>query len=204
MQLLLNKASELPALLERYDDKGNPSEASNFAAVERLWNDFRNFLRDLREWELMLDSQVPSRLVWSRPNPRTTSSNVNVFWFPDIMTANSLTHFWAFQIIARTHLSILGRTMMTKTGYCQQEPFHTFCESDDEKSTAALAEKICDSMPYLMQPEMRLYGPASAFFTFPTAIQVFQSEQERYSSQLLRCQQIIERLASMRIHFRGT
>ncbi|KAH7009152.1 hypothetical protein B0J12DRAFT_691816 [Macrophomina phaseolina] len=187
MQLLLNKASELPALLERYYDMVDLKEVSNIVAVERLRKDFRNILKSFREWELMLHSEAPSPVFWSKPNPgNSSSSDVDVLWFPNIMTANSLTHCWAFEIIAKRHLSMLGGAISTAEG---------------EKSVAALAEMICDSMPYLMQPDMKLYGPGSAFFTFPTAIQIFQSEPDHYSFQLSRCQQILDRLASIGFHF---
>jgi hypothetical protein len=205
MQLLLNKACELPALLERYYNLGNLLEVSNFTAVDRLWEDFRNILSSLREWRLMLDSQAHSSLVWSRPDPGNLSpSAVNVLWFPNLMTAISLTHYWAFEITVRTHLSVLGKAVTTIKGCVQKVSLQTLSESNNEGSVAALAEMICSSMSYLLQPEMKLYGPGSAFFTLPTAIQVFQSEQDHCSFQLSRCQQIIDRLASMRIYFPRT
>jgi hypothetical protein len=121
------------------------------------------------------------------------------------MTASSLTHYWAFEIVAMTHFSILEKAITTAKWDSPPASFHgfdTLSESDNENLVAASAEMICNSMAYLLQPEMRLSGPGSAFFTLPTAIRVFQSKPDRYSVQLSRCQQITERLATMQIHFR--
>jgi len=205
IQELFNRASELPALLEKYYGMGDFLEASNFVAVERLWEDFRTILRSLREWKLMSDSQAPSPLVWSRPDPgKSSPSAVTVLWFPNIMIANSLTHYWALEIIARMHLSILDRAVTTIKGCSQEASSLILSGSNSEESVVALAEMICSSMSYFMQPEMKLYGSCSVIFTLPTAIRVFQSDQDRCGFQLSRCQQIVDQLASMRICFPRT
>ncbi|KAF2438315.1 hypothetical protein P171DRAFT_490984 [Karstenula rhodostoma CBS 690.94] len=116
MQLLLNKASELPALLERYYEMVDPKEASDIITVEELRKGFRNILASFREWELMLHSEAPSPAFWSTSNPSSSwSSDVHALWFPNIMTTNSLTHCWAFEIIAKRHLSMLAGADSTST-----------------------------------------------------------------------------------------
>ncbi|KAH7123756.1 hypothetical protein B0J11DRAFT_529811 [Dendryphion nanum] len=205
MQMLLNKATELPALLERYYSIGDALDTSNFVVVEQLWNDFRKALVKLQEWESLVNTQAPFPLYWSRPNPESLSpSDRSVFWFRNIMTANSMTHYWAFQIIIRTHLETLGRAFVATNTSSKQAPMQAPSESRRSNSVAALAEMISDSMLYFMQPEMKLYGPGSTFFTLPTAIKVFQSERDHYKLQLSRCQQIIDRLASIGIYFPPT
>ncbi|KAI9037534.1 uncharacterized protein KD926_000254 [Aspergillus affinis] len=202
MQLLLNKASELPILLERYYEIGELADASKNVVIEQLCKDFRNFVKRLRDWELSVRSRAPSPLFWLRPNPKNISPSYgNVLWFPSIMVASSLTHYWAFEIIARQHLNILSRAITANTGCIDQGCVKTLTGSTGEKPVEALAEMICDSMPYLMQPEMRLCGPGSAFFTLTTAIQVFRSKEDQDSFQLFRCQQIVDRLANIGIHF---
>ncbi|KAJ4357426.1 uncharacterized protein N0V89_002001 [Didymosphaeria variabile] len=117
IQLLFNKASKLPALLERYYDMVDLEDISNIAAVERLRKDFQNILKSFREWEITLHSEATSPRFWSKPNPgHSPSLNVDVLWFPNIMTANSLTHCWAFEIIARRHRSMLGGAISTAKG----------------------------------------------------------------------------------------
>lgn len=120
MQLLLNKASELPALLERYYDIVDLKDVSNILAVERLRKDFQNILKSFREWELTLHSEASPPVFWSKPDPwNSSSSDVDVLWFPNIMTANSLTHCWAFEIIASRHLNMLGGANSTAKEYGQ-------------------------------------------------------------------------------------
>jgi hypothetical protein len=205
IQLLFNRVGELPALLQRYDEIGDFLDASNFVAVERLWEDFRNILKNLREWKLMLESQSPSPLFWSRPDPGDSSPlAVNVLWYPNIITASSLTHYWAFEIITRKHLRILERAVTTTKAFVQQDSLRTLSAFNSEESVVVLAEMICSSMSYLMQPELGLYGPGSTFFTLPTAIQVFRSDENRCSFQLSQCQHIVDRLASMKIRFPRT
>jgi hypothetical protein len=205
MQLLLTKASELPALLERFHNMGDLSKTSEFASVEQLWKDFQTILSRLGEWELTLHSQESSPSLWWRHTPKNSSHpDASVLWFPNIMTASCLTQSWAFEIIIRKHLRLLGKAIATTTGSAQQPCMHNLTESFSKKRIVALAEMICDSMPYLMQPEMKLYGPGSAFFAFTTAVQVFQSEREQYSVRLGRCQRIVDRLTKIGIHFPHT
>ena len=204
MQLLLNKASELPALLQRYDRIVHPGGVASIVAVEELCRDFRKIIKSFRDWELMLLSEAPSPVVWSTRDPENlVFSDTDVLWFPDIMTANTLTHCWAFEIIAKRHLGMLGGAVSTMQTNSRQDSSWALSKSS-ERTIGLLAEMICDSMPYLMQPEMKLYGPGSAHFTFPTAIQVFRSEPDRYSAQLSRCQCIIGRLVSKGFHFART
>lgn len=202
MQLLLNEACKLPALLERYYGICNFSDASNHDAVERLWSDFRAILRNLQKWERKFYSQASHPLVWSRPDPETSlSSGAKVLWFPNIMTANSLTHYWAFKIIVRTHLSVLHGIVFTTKGHDPQKSVHTCPELLNDMSLLTLADMICDSTSYMMQPEMKLHGLGSTFFTLPTAFRVFESEESQGSTRLARRQQIIDRLASRGVHF---
>ncbi|KAL5398721.1 hypothetical protein PMIN02_001248 [Paraphaeosphaeria minitans] len=203
MQLLLNKASALPALLERYDDMIDLEVLSNTVAVEQLRKDYLNILKSFQEWELMLQSEVPCPVFWSKSDPsNASSSHADALWFPNIMTANSLTHCWAFRIIAKIHLRRLNAVVSATKKDGQRVSLRTLSLPTRESSVAALADMICDSMPYLMQPDMKLYGPGSAYFPLPTAIRFFQSDPGYYTSQLSRCQQILDRLSSMGFHFR--
>ena len=204
IQLLFNRASALPALLERYYDLVDV-EVVDEVAVERLRTDFREIIESFWEWELVLHSEAASPVFWSKHNSDDSSClDSKVLWFPNIMTANSLTHCWAFMIVARSHLSMLNGTVSAVKGNGQRAFLRGRSDSASEEPVAALAEKICDSMAYIMQPDMRLYGPGSAFFTFPTAVHVFRSEPDRYRLQLLRCEQILDHLATIGFYFPRT
>ncbi|KAF2029791.1 hypothetical protein EK21DRAFT_66971, partial [Setomelanomma holmii] len=196
MQRLLDRASALPSLLERYYNITDFCEHSNSAVTERLCQDFHDFLEGLQEWEQISRLYAQDPLLWSRANAVGSSTAADDLWFPNIMTANSLTHYWAFKIIAKTHLGILHEAMTT--------PIYSLrgtLAPATQTSFADLAEMIYNSMSYLNPPDIRLHNAGSSFFTFPTAISGFQRSPDRYSSQLSRCKQIVNKLRDRGIYF---
>lgn len=198
MQQLLNRASALPSLLQRYREVENVLATSNPVLIERLARNFRDILGSLQQWELtaLLDAKSP--LVWTiTETADPPSAATKRHWFADILTANSLTHYWAFKIIIKTHLLPLDETIAALRH--KESPAVSKSITDD--SVADLAEMIINSMSYLLQPNMPLHHAGSSFFTLPTAIAEFQGEPDRYSQQLLRCQQIVDELSSRGIHF---
>ena len=202
LQLLLNRVCGLPGLLERYYAIGDLSDASKSDTVQRLWNDFHSILAGLREWEQNASSQASHPLVWSRTDRgNSLLSSVHVLWFPNMMIANSLTHYWAFEIIVRIHLSNLHQILSAAENDGRQTHVHTCTEASKEKSLLTLADMICDSISYLLQPEMKLHGLGSAFFTIPSALRVFRREKNLSSGRLARCEQISDLLASRGIEF---
>lgn len=213
LQRLINQAVKLPALLSRFDKLGQLASPSSYALTTQLRNDFRDFIESLWKWESCLRSEESPPLYWVRPtHTRSHLETTKILWYPNIMTANSLTYCWAFEIIARRQLAIL-ETPTTGihiiqglgSGFLDSRiDLHIPIESREQRPVGVLAEMICDSVPYLLQPKFKLYGPGSAFFTLPTAMRVFQDEPNLYSSQIVRCQSIIDHLASMGVFFPRT
>jgi hypothetical protein len=200
MQQLLSQASKLPSLLERFDIISGSVEQTDCVAIGKLWQDFRNLMEKLQEWESAQWEQASSPLFWVRPTQTSSApSDAKDLWFLNLMVANSLTHCWAFKIIAKSHLDELGTTLAALDGDNSQGTLDLSFISDIETPVATLAAMICDSMAYLLQPEMKLYGPSSTFFTLRAAIQVFKGYPDRYSTQILRCQQIVAQLAALGI-----
>ncbi|KAH7080607.1 hypothetical protein BKA63DRAFT_506770 [Paraphoma chrysanthemicola] len=199
MQQLLNRASKIPGLLEKFDSINGSLERANYAAIEKLRQDFRDIIENLQEWESSQWSQAP--LWWWRPNHNTsTSPDAKDLWFPNLMAANSLTHYWAFMIVVKSHLSVLETALTAREGGNPRRSSSPPSDSVTEISVATLAGRICDSITYLLQPEMKLYGPGSSFFTLFTAFQVFRSDRDRYSVQILRCKKITAQLAARGLH----
>lgn len=195
MQQLLSRASKVPGLLERFDAIKDSLKIASFVVVERLWRDFQDTMESLYDWELSQWSQNPSALSWARHSKRIVAlSDAKDIWFLNLMVANSLTHCWAFMIIVKTHLSVLGTALDARGRANKRSILHP-----RERSLVSLAGMICDSMTYLLQPEMKLYGPGSAVFTITTAVKVFKSNADQYSARLLHCQQISAQLAALGI-----
>jgi hypothetical protein len=161
-------------------------------------------IKSLDDWELSAKAQAGFPLLWPKlDSPFTEPCEKRPLWFANVLVASSLTHCWAFEIVARTHLDSLDEAITAirgckrKAASQRSEPF----VSAGENSVPILAERICDSMPYFLQPELKLYGPASTFFTFLTAMKVFKNKKTYCTSGLSRCQQILDQLASIGIHF---
>jgi hypothetical protein len=204
MQSLLNEASQLPALLERYADSEDLTETSNFTTLQHLYKDVDHLLQRLEDWEIAAARQSSSPLYWRMFDSTDGSApGTYALWFSDIMTANSLTYCWAFKIIVLTHLELICGAMKPTRGCGHQTCEQHLSEPSPQRTNIKLAEMICNSMPYLMQPEMKLWGPASAYFTFTTAIRVFQKNKKHCTFQLSCCQRLTDRLAEMRIYFPG-
>jgi len=200
MHQLLSKASKIPSLLERFDIIRGSVDQADFLAIENLRQGLRDTLEGLQEWESAQWSQAPSPLSWMKGTPKPSEpSGVKDLWFLNLTVANSLTYCWAFKIIAKSHLVMLGNAPAARNEDDIQLTLHPSFDSSTEPSVVTLAEMICDSMTYLLQPEMKLYGPTSTFFTLQTAIQVFKGNPDGYSAQILRCQKIVAQLAALGI-----
>lgn len=55
---------------------------------------------------------------------------------------------------------------------------------------------ICQSLDYLLQDNMKLYGPASTLFPLKVAYKTFQEDSTNAVEQLAWCQSTIARLVS--------
>ncbi|KAH6629746.1 hypothetical protein C7974DRAFT_192707 [Boeremia exigua] len=201
MQRLLNLACELPALLERFDETIDSLE-HDLGKIEHLWGEFCALLLKVQEWEQNVTSETPQPLVWSKCDPNIwPSSNSSALWFPNLMVANSLTHCWGFEIVMRTHLSTLHQLIYKTRQYHPQIHKGMNAEAFEEASILILAEKICDSTPYLLQTKFKFHGLWSAHFTLPTALRVLRQKQEDDGSPNERCRRIESLLADREIYF---
>ncbi|KAF1976160.1 hypothetical protein BU23DRAFT_629756 [Bimuria novae-zelandiae CBS 107.79] len=147
------------------------------------------------------ESQIPKhRILWCGQGLWSPLS-ADALWFPNLMVANSLTHCWAFEIMVRMHLSTLDPVISTANENDSQDQAHVDTETVEELSLLTLADMICDSTSYLLQPELKFHGLWSAFMTLPTAFRVFQQEQDLSESRIQRSQQITRLLASREVYF---
>lgn len=199
MQSMLNEVTRLPGLLHEYDGLVKLCGKAEAATVERLQEQFLGVVDDLENWECSSASRASFALSFSKASASPTDRDL--VWFPNMTIASSLTHCWAFKSIAKMHIEELDAILVsTKTLDRQGQQRLLPSLNTNKESVLALAQRICDSMPYFLQPEMKLYGPASTFFTFRTAIQVFQSERYHCEAGLAQCQKMIARMASMGVH----
>ncbi|KAH7417884.1 hypothetical protein BKA64DRAFT_653068 [Cadophora sp. MPI-SDFR-AT-0126] len=179
MQTLLDVASPLPGLLEKLDELSENRPAVQSSSVDEIIKELDNVQLSLQKWEADLKSAHDGPLWWpvSSAEYKRSPSHENelVFpissQFPNILTANTMTHYWAFVAITNSTIARLCH-FPTRTPSPQQ-PRSRKRKPDD---LLTLASNICASMAYHMHPSQKLYGPASTFFPLWIALQIFQRD----------------------------
>lgn len=184
MQTLLDTASPLPGILEKFDLLCKNQIAVDYAVVQEIYAALEIVQGELRNWEDQLISGHESPLWWpvssTVSESRGEAEKERVFpisyHFPNILIANTMTHYWAFLAITQSTLSRLEKLPNLRLSYSTLN-----CPSNHDSDSAKtpvdlieLASNICASMAYLMHPSQKLYGPASTFFPVWIALQIFQ------------------------------
>ncbi|KAL4781988.1 hypothetical protein BJX76DRAFT_333897 [Aspergillus varians] len=192
MQSLLNKALPLTALLQNIDiitSMDNPS----LDGATSLFTSLIDIRAGLEEWEISLREAIDGPAYWEAPSVGSEISpgNRNTrLWFPNITLANVYTHLWAFSIICRSELENLIDRFPNIA--CQ----FSIPRNDFNAEMPVLAEKICSSMEYLLQDEMRLFGPASTFLPLRFAHQAFNRDKVRQNENLQWIRELVARLVA--------
>ena len=224
MQELLSRATSIPRLLQRLDALQNnyitPEQTSlrelrrsfiglalqnNYITPEHpslgeLRCSFMELYRSLEEWEALHGDGHMTHIF--HPVDSTDPSSTNTLahlvaqgdkchLFHDISSANGLTHCWAFQIICLLQHHTLTE-MMRHTG----EDSPGLCGIIRWEATNTIALNILQSMDYLIQDRMHLYGQASIFFPLKVAHRVFKAQGEQGERQIRQCELVVERLVS--------
>ncbi len=170
MQALMSEAAEIPAILERMD-----AEGAGIVAEEALHH-FADVLGRLDSWadDFHSSALAPSPLFWFLPSNHGRRQHI---WFQNITVASALTHFWAFRAICLTNIDQLGA-------------FHESTAAHfDEAET--LSVMICQSIEYLMQDRMKLFGPTSVSLPLRTAYEVFEAGGLQSAENLSWCKDIV-------------
>lgn len=157
MQVLLGIAAAIPSLLEKMGRDSTDHDALHKALSVALI--------DLKDWEdgfLRSETTIYWPVPWKEiALDRTSHSLPDVlFNFMDVSHANSLSHCWAFHIVCLLQLFDLENQQNIQT----QCDHSRTPENHQPKEILHLCTLICQGLPYLLQDEMRLYGPLSAAF----------------------------------------
>ncbi|EPE28338.1 hypothetical protein GLAREA_09458 [Glarea lozoyensis ATCC 20868] len=196
MQTLLSYATIIPSLLEKADfDTASPT-------TDDICAEFEQVLCTLLQWE---NTQVEVEFgnpYWAKAATSTTisshgSSPSTLLWFPNILFANAFTHLWTFQIIC---LSEIARLRAGRTDTLLSTKSSLPSEIMNEDYVFKLSTKICQSMEYQLQDEMKLYGPASVLFPLRIARATFDSDPARHQKEISWCDEFVDQLRSKGIH----
>jgi hypothetical protein len=202
MQVLLSHAASIPSLLEKVDRWTQvPCEATQ-STVNQAYGAFKQVLANLQQWEESQKEQRNGPLYWpksmgGKDGPYSTSGGMFdiSLWFLDIPVANAFTHFWTFQIICLVHIAKLESQFSDWASFGALTIDESLPRSIYEAEyISELSTKICQSMEYQLQDEMRLYGPASVLFPLRTAREIFDVDMHRNHQQIGWCQRIEDQL----------
>ena len=155
MQQLLNEAIPIPSILQRFDllqSRTSPLENESKA----LKNVLKTTLHRLLAWEEGYKKSLMRPLYWAHtvgiPERQQTC-----LWFRHLTVANALTHYWALTAICFIHIQELR--LVTEVDVIDDTQRQQYLEP---------ITKICQSIPYLFQESLNLFGPSSAAFLLST------------------------------------
>ncbi len=174
VQALMSEAVAIPGILERMDKGGTK------AAAEEVLHCFEVVLGRLDAWaDDFHASALPScPIFWVLPRGEDEREKI---WFRDITAANALTHYWAFRVVCLQSIRQLRATGP---------------QTDVLEETKRLSTRICQSIEYLMQDKMKLFGPTSVALPLRTAYETFQAGGDESSGELQWCSEILADLSS--------
>jgi hypothetical protein len=201
MQSLLHEVVILPALLHQSDCVLGNLVQADLSDVSKIFGSITDVLIRLDELETALQkSDQPcywrcdhvSQEVQSRASDDT---HLPLFWYPNVTMANAFTHLWAFRIIC---FSELMRFITHFPCHGQEQPIWTGqlgMEYDDiQAQMIPFAKNISLSMVYLLQEEMRLFGPASTIFPLQMAYKVYKSLGSGHQVDIAYIEGIVDEL----------
>ncbi|RJE25255.1 hypothetical protein PHISCL_02405 [Aspergillus sclerotialis] len=198
MQSLLSQTASLPSLLLRMDSLFSLRGAvqDEYEAV-RLFDCFNDTLKGMNEWEISVSNDADQPLYWYQDQATRTSkvsaSKIPCIWFSSITMANALTYIWSFRIICLNEMELLARGL-PQLNLGQSSASSELGIKSVPRIAQSLMVQISQSMEYLLQEEMKLFGPASAVLPLQTAYVIAMMDANRHHTELLVIKDVIERI----------
>lgn len=176
MQLLISDAAALPSLLEAIDNLGSLPSDTAISEAQRIRSGLLEVHKSLCKWKSLyeIDATCPC--------------------FPNIMTANVHTHAISFEIICLTEIEKVDLFLADHGSTSRSAAGQTLEINYSDRKAWELADKVCQSVEYFLQEEMRLFGPASAVFPLRIAYDVLSRDSQRNREGIKRCQGLIDRI----------
>ncbi|KAH7394696.1 hypothetical protein BKA66DRAFT_455546 [Pyrenochaeta sp. MPI-SDFR-AT-0127] len=192
IQTLIGDAANLPSIMEEVDVLQTLPQESAVPRAYKMKIMLEEVLGRLSKWNGRFGRDAngppdPSQQMEVLDCPQHAESH---FWFPSLLAANVHTHMWAFQIMCLTELEKL-------TPYSSDHDYA--CKAGEAQKgidarISVFAARICQCMKYLLQDEMKLFGPASALFPLKIAYDVLDRDRERNKEQIERCWRLFDQI----------
>ena len=188
LQALMSGASAIPGLLEEINACKSMATSETASTIEKAFTALVELATGLA-----LNQQPGSE----SEHPRwyvARATNDSCIWFPDITMANYLTHSWAFWIICITTIRQLRADYPCLMGKQIQVNGHRPESQHVTKQLIEISVRILQSMDFLIQDNMKLYGVASAALPFQTAYDYLEmTDKEGPCARI--CKQALDKVA---------
>lgn len=201
MQSLLSEAASVPTLLQRMDEIHDPQVTiDKVCVVMQLSSDFVYTLHRLDEWEASVLSRETQPVYWYQDQETgscevPTTTKVLRIWFPGITMANAFTYVWSFRIICLFEMRRLAITFPRSNLHYAKK----LGEVDGRNfldNARVLTKQVCQSMDYLLQDRMKLFGPASAILPLQLIYAVAELDPDAHQIEMEVVRKAIRRLVS--------
>jgi hypothetical protein len=175
LQALMSEAAVIPSILEQMDVEGASANEEALGAFEAV-------LSRLNAWGNAFCSSAPesSHLFWYQPSSGGGRPHI---WFENITAASALTHFWAFKAICLRNMDHLRAPVCADSSRAP--------DTGDFEEAKRLSVMICQSIEYLMQDRMKLFGPTSMTLPLRTAYETFEDGGHQSKEELSWCKAIL-------------
>jgi hypothetical protein len=188
LQSLLTEASFIPETLSFTSNAlQHPHSTNEIIACESIAR-LVNMLERLIQWRKSHQSSTPGyRLI-----TRNQGGKELGLWFPDITSANVISHYWTLWIMCIGHI----RRLQAKFPGLDITHFEVDEQSLDLHLGPERLARICDFLlqvvEFLMQDEFKLYGLASTPLCCRAAYEVLQDLGDLGSTRLVCNRRTIE------------
>lgn len=183
LQDLMGEGLAIPAILESIDKAATlPRQAGATVAKDAIRR-LLSTLDSLKRWGDAFHIRHGRSPLFGTRLIEGAEGEWPQLWYQSITDANIATHYWAFRAICLASVEQLaaaypGANFDPKSLLlCIQEP-SSFLEMKQ------LSTWICQSIRYLMQEEMKLFGPSSILLPLRVAYDVFLAGGEYTKKEL--------------------
>ncbi|KFY50094.1 hypothetical protein V495_00349 [Pseudogymnoascus sp. VKM F-4514 (FW-929)] len=194
MQTLMGDIAVLPSILEGIDGVQTLPPETALRSAYKLKIMLSEVLVRLSRWDDQFE--IKNKLDYRSPQhaefAHCWQDEISDFWFSSLLAANVSTYMWAFKIICFTELAKLSLLLPNCDGHSISRVGDAWEEHKARLST--LATRICQSMEYLLQDEMLLYGPAAAMWPLGIAYNVLVRDMEGNKEQIKRYWEFLDRI----------
>ncbi|KAK5655383.1 hypothetical protein OQA88_5653 [Cercophora sp. LCS_1] len=192
LQELMGEAITIPRLLENLDKAaGSPREVAVLVATDTLREIIAVF-DSLDRWQQTFHSRwLKAPLFGSITlSEEVAGRDWPNFWFPGITDANVATHYWAFRVVCLATVRQIS-ILHPEIPFDHEDLAWRLPEGNSFLEMKQLSTWIVQSMDYLMQEEMKLFGPSSVLLPLRVAYDVFLAGGFHTEKELGWCREFL-------------